>query len=279
MAQHLYLTASKVILLLIIVCACVWLLGTHKVAALSLPELYTHQCQVEGSTGNKAFNVYVPTNWQAAKFGRALCHDALKGTPYQSVTVSWQPRESITSQAILTQHFDALWIREHALSGLTPDWTHSYRTLVPLPSYPVYLFSHAPTLTLDYASLAGLRFGLLSDSKSFSGYLALMDKLNQLGVSLPADKTQFYPSRQAMVNAFIAGELDAISSAGFTPELAQWPKAQKRVLTHHAPMGNWYSRTTLTKTTECALIEAVGLYTDAITNATHQPFTMPPCTL
>ncbi|WP_052481160.1 type 2 periplasmic-binding domain-containing protein [Gilvimarinus agarilyticus] len=238
MAQHLYLTASKVILLLIIACACIWLLGTHKVAALSLPELYTHQCQVEDSTGNKAFNVYVPTNWQAAEFGQALCRRALKGTPYQSVTVSWQPRESITSQAILTQHFDAIWIREHALSGLTPDWNHSYRTLIPLPSYPVYLFSHSPGLTLDYSSLAGLRFGLLADSKSFSGYLALMDKLNQLGVSLPAEQTQFYPSRQAMIDAFIAGELDAISGADFTPELAQWPETQKRVLTHHAPMGN-----------------------------------------
>ena len=304
MAQNYYLTLSKFLILIFIALLSSRLLATHRVTALVLPTLYHYQCAVAldhtSAVSNRqldesisvqrhVFQAYVPTNWQAKQFADILCTDTLVGSEYDAVSVSWQPRESITSQDILTHKWQMMWNRDHALSGLVPNWDSFYAVLLQLPSYPIYWFSQQQNIEITPSYLAGKHIGLLADSKSLSGYLAAMSQLNQHGIEVamltnatpPAQSSvptiHLYPNRHELVQDFIHAKLDLIPDVGVEPILSAWPSDQKLLITDSAPMGNWYISQAMPLSLHCKLRAALTVYQPMLERVSQQPLSITGC--
>lgn len=232
MTQSYYSALAKFILILFIALVSFALLATHRVSSIALPALSSYQCDVASAALNvdkteqvnhlevendvtalestrlyntglkpaatgRVFKLYLPTNWQVAALANRLCRDTLVGSEFDRVFISWQPRESLTSQDILTGNWQMMWNRDHALSGLVPNWNEFYGVLLTLPSYGIYWFSQQQDIELNRGFFAGKKIGLLADNKSMSGYLAAMSQLNQYNIVFNAANTSDTGEREA----------------------------------------------------------------------------------
>lgn len=224
------LLLTKYLLLGIFTVFSIYIFSSPQIQKTELGQLYTYQCDVENSTGKSSFNLYIPTNWQANSLAQKLCNQTLKSTHYRTVTISWQPRESLSSDAIMTQKFDIMLYREHGLVGLLPNWTDFYETLLDLPDYSIYWFSHQNNITVTKSFFANKQVGLLADKHSASGYLSPMSVLNHAGITLSSQQLHLYPNREALIADFIKKKLDVIPSFGMHSALINWPQDKKRLV-------------------------------------------------
>ncbi len=214
---------------------------THQtIEPLTLKQQYTYRCNVKQPSGKKRFHIYLPTNWQVEVFAEKLCGSLLVGQPFETVTVSWQPREMLNTEQLLNDNYALILNRDYALSGLLPNWDDFYTAILSLPSYQISWFSHQHNMLLSANSLKNKRIGLLEDKRSESGYLAPMSELKQLGHGLDIAQLVFYPNRESLVNDFMAEKLDIIPSVGHHEQLRHWPISKTLPLQHVSSTLSWY---------------------------------------
>lgn len=256
MTQSYYSELAKFILILFIAMVSFALLATHRVSSIALPELSSYQCGVSSAALNvdkaepvnhlnvednvisrtftnlhntvlkpaatgRVFKLYLPTNWQVAALANRLCRHTLVGSEFASVFISWQPRESLTSQDILTGNWQMMWNRDHALSGLVPNWSEFYTVLLKLPSYGIYWFSQQQDIELNRRFFAGKKIGLLADNKSFSGYLAAMSQLNQHNIvfnSANTSTTGASEANESVVNLTPIAAMKPVNLSAIPPD-------------------------------------------------------------
>lgn len=251
-----YLHLMKALLLLLLALAGILLLAPQQLRITQLPALAQASCAVADSHGAAVFHVYMPSDWQAATLARRLCDDGLRGSAYAQVEVAWMPREELRTNALLGHHFQLLWDREHVLSGLLPDYQALYHLLKPMPDYEIDWFSHRPGLRASASAFAGQRIGLLSDSRSQSGYQLPKLQLVELGVA--DDRIHYYPNRSELLQAFLQHQLDLIP--GLPVQLPHWPADQRLLLTDRAPIGSWYLQQDVDHDLRCRLHQTLTLF-------------------
>ena len=54
----------------------------------------------------------------------------LAGQPFETVTVSWQPREMLSTEQLLSDNYALILNRDYALSGLLPNWDDFYTAIL-----------------------------------------------------------------------------------------------------------------------------------------------------
>lgn len=180
-------------------------------------------------------DILIPFHVMARPLLSALCVSPLLSTRYRDVVVHWQPRSQLTPQMIYQQRFDIMWGRDYHLAGLSPDYQHYYTDLLELPSYQIFWFSKQQ---INNEFLRTNRIGLLNDPFSRSGYQLPLQALKELAVDIE-NNVVYYPSRQAMTEALIEGEVDAISDTQYNP-LFQSDSFYQSQLAQQASVGSWY---------------------------------------
>ncbi|WP_430460551.1 hypothetical protein ACQUQU_15210 [Thalassolituus sp. LLYu03] len=262
-----YLHLMKALLLLLIASAAVALLIPHPVQLAPLPSLSGYQCRIAQAQGDAAFRVYMPVDWQAEALAEQLCQQGLKGSAYGRVEVSWAPRDTLRSGALLSHDFQLLWDREHVLSGLLPDFGRLYQVLKPMPDYEIDWFSQRPGLVASAAYFRGQRIGLLADSRSQSGYQLPRLQLAALGVD-EAD-VRYFPNRSELMGAFLQGQLDLMP--GLPVQLPDWPADQRLLLTDHAPIGSWYVAAGVAPDLHCRLLAGLAMFDRMVAQLSRHP--------
>ncbi len=225
--------SNKLIKLTLVLCVLLLLIysfSRQRVIDLPLNNLYTTQCEVRQAIGTDVFAIYMPTNIYVKELAQQLCHSVLLNSQYQTVSVSWQPRRLLSSEALIKQNYKLMLNREYAMAGLLPNWQTFYTAMLQIPSYEVYWFAHQDNFALNYAYLKDKRIGLLEDKNSESGYLAPLSALSQQGLDLASLDIHFYPNRELVINDFLANKLDVITSVAQAEAFYTWPASRKQRL-------------------------------------------------
>lgn len=227
---------------------------------VELPELHSYSCHVKQALGDDTFQIYTPTNWQATQLADELCSHTLSNTAYKNVSISWQPRDSLTPQDLIFNKFDLIWHRKTALRGLFPNWEEYYQDVLSLPNYSVHLYARSTLTDFSPGIFANKRIGLIDDKSSYSGYLILMETLMKQGVSLDDQQVVQYTNRQQMINDFLNQKIDFIPASEFHPELSHWPKNQTIPLATDVSMGQWFMPKNIDRQVNCKVKRALTLY-------------------
>ncbi len=208
-------------------------------------------CQVDVSIGDKTFRIYTPSDWQAEAMAAFFCESVLTGSDYARVELSWKPREHLTPDDLLSQHFDLLFSRPRVLNGLAPDTQSLYQETLVLPAYTIYLYGHIPIYQLSSATLYKRNIGLLDDKRSQSGFLVPEIELKKRGVVLNDSETKWFNHRADLVEAFVKNQVDFIPAIGIEPELTDWPPEQRFELKTIPSAGSWYLSRALSQALRC----------------------------
>lgn len=233
------LHSTKFLLIGIILSFIVWLLSSQQVENVELGQLNTYECKVAASQGEQDFNLYIPSNWHVFSLADELCSNTLKGSVYSKVMISWQPRDTFSSELIMKQTFNVMLYREHAMTGLLPNWQDFYQHALDLPNYHIYWFSHQDNIAITPEFFVHKQVGLLADKKSVTGYLSPLSEMSQAGINLPAQQIHLYPNREALIDDFLKEKLDLIPSSDHHVDLINWPKNKKRLLTEPYSQVGW----------------------------------------
>ncbi len=234
-----YIIITKIISLTALSLLVVYGVSRHNVAQLDIPELHIYECDVSESTGTELFNIYLPTNWNIEKYAQNLCSNALHKSKYMKVRISWQPRETITTDHIVKQQFQLLWIRKNRLQGLFSGFEDLYTPLIAMPEYEIFWFSHLDNLEINQQLFDNHTLGLLEDQKSLSGYQAPLRDINQRQITLSGDNVIYYHNRQDMVQDFISGKLDIIPGIKEMQLFPGWRQVNSIPISK-STMGNLY---------------------------------------
>ncbi|MCQ8878004.1 hypothetical protein NQT69_08350 [Pseudoalteromonas shioyasakiensis] len=280
MQYRLLLHSAKFLLIGIILSFIVWLISSQQVENLELGQLNTYECKVAASQGELDFNLYIPSNWHVFSLADELCRNTLKGSVYNKVMISWQPRDTFSSELIMKQTFNVMLYREHALTGLLPNWQDFYQHALDLPNYQLYWFSHQDNIAITPEFFAHKHVGLLADKKSATGYLSPLSEMSQAGINLPAQQIHLYPNREALIDDFLKEKLDLIPSPDHHVDLINWPKNKKHLLTEPYSQVGWL----VSKNTEQAVLPKIKksitkyqkqLFSEIIQPTVRQPESTP----
>ncbi|MCP5326690.1 MAG: hypothetical protein H7A09_10265 [Oceanospirillaceae bacterium] len=256
MSASRYLHLVKALLVLLACCICLMLLAPHRVSQLVLADFTHYQCQVNHAAGQETFNIYIPTDMLARQLADELCQHTLAGSRYRNVQISWQPRSALHTRELMQQQYQLFWNREHVLSGMLPDWQQVYYPLLKLPHYEIDWFSQHAGLQLRQGDFSAQRIGLLADTDSQSGYRLPRMQLNELQIA--ESQLQYFPTREALITAFMAGQLDIIPA--LPVQLPQWPANQRLRITDQAEMGDWYLSRSVDPALHCSLRDALQIF-------------------
>lgn len=240
MPRNFVFTILRLLIASLVLLPAMVFLSQQTIEPVVLKEQYSYSCKVKNTSGKKHFHIYMPTNWQVEEFAQTLCDTLLAKQSFETVTVSWQPREMLSTEQLLSDNYALFLNRDYALSGLLPNWDDFYTAILSLPSYQISWFSHQDNMQLSANSLKNKRIGLLEDKRSESGYLAPMSELKQFGHGLNNAQLVFYPNRESLVNDFLAEKLDIIPSVGHHGQLKRWPASKTQPLQHVSSTLSWY---------------------------------------
>ncbi|CAM3983085.1 hypothetical protein CWB85_12670 [Pseudoalteromonas sp. S1727] len=254
------LLVSKYLLTFIVFSIAILGLSKHQVKDITIGQLYVQQCDVVNAKGDQDFNVYLPVNLRVSELAKQLCEDTLKGSIYSRVSISWQPRESLTSDLIISQQFNLMMHRAHAITGLLPNWKDFYLQSISLPSYETFWFSHNKNISVTPDYFTNKRIGLLADKKSASGYLMPMSQITQAGVTLTKEQLHLYPNREVLIDDFLREKIDLMPSTMHIQQLMEWPVEKRLLITEPNAQLSWFISNNTPQNLSTALTVAVKEY-------------------
>jgi len=276
-----YLNIGKLLIFATVVASLGALVASHQVRPYQLPSLASFECMVIDSTGERGvFHAYTPSNWRVEDYGRQLCDEVLPHSGFSQARISWVPREQLRTEDIIEKEYSLIWIRHDSLKGLMHDYESFYDVLLALPTYKVYWISRFDSPTLTQSFFNNKRIGLLGDSQSQSAYQQPIRHLHENNIKINDDQLLVYPTKLALINAFLDQKLDLISVVGIGDFTAinNWPEQNKILITDQADIGNWYVDNSITGPLRCQLLQSLSLYATMIEEAASISITLPPCT-
>ncbi|NVK54827.1 MAG: hypothetical protein HWE26_04380 [Alteromonadaceae bacterium] len=183
-------------------------LTRHVASSVVLGSLNQLNCAT-GSSNKSLLHIrlYMPAKVQ--QVSRRLCASPVIAEYYSSVTVSWLPRESMSTVSLLNQDFDVLMGRAHSLNGLLPDFDNLYAPLINIDGFSVSWFSRYP---INFAELNARRIGLVNDSLSHTHYLLPLQSLKSHQIAIDTLNITYYSDIYSLYNAFEQGDIDMLST-------------------------------------------------------------------
>ncbi|MCS6211586.1 phosphate/phosphite/phosphonate ABC transporter substrate-binding protein [Shewanella baltica] len=234
--------AGIVLLLLISIFSINGLLSRHHWQAPKLQDYSRFQCQTTANANLVSFNIYMPVSRFASELALSACQSPILAEQYSQVTVSWQPRNSITPQILLDEEFDLIWSRERTMLAMLPNFYNYYQVLEHSPHYSVYWLSLKDKPMLTPAYFAGKILGIFEDTNSQTNYLLPLDSLKKAGISLPAEQFKRYSDRASLYQAFITGQVDLITYPKWLPNGQEIDENHRLLIADNLPTGTWYAR-------------------------------------
>ncbi|WP_120511600.1 hypothetical protein [Photobacterium salinisoli] len=184
--------------------------------------------------------VFTPVHQLSLPILKALCAQPAIMSHYSDVSVFWQSRSEFVPAHIYSQFYDVMWGRDYVLNGMSPSYLDYYQPLLTLPGYDVYWYATAAGFQGNNPDFEHLNVGLLDDPFSLSGYQLPMNQLNSMQIAADDRQIRFYPSRDALEQALLSGEVDVVADTSFSA-LSRSPAVQSTVLiAAQVSSGAWY---------------------------------------
>ncbi|MGL5028328.1 MAG: hypothetical protein ACRC6P_20475 [Shewanella oncorhynchi] len=234
--------ASCVLLIIVFAFGISGWLSRHHWQAPKLQDYSRFQCQTAAKTSLASFNIYMPVSRFATELALRACQSSILAEYYSQVTVSWQPRNSITPQILLNEEFGLIWSRERTMLAMLPNFYEYYQVLEHSPRYSVYWLSLKDKPILTPAYFAGKTLGIFEDTNSQTNYLLPLDSLKKAGISLPAEQFKRYTDRASLYQAFINGKVDLITSPKWMTNGKEMDENHRLLIAENLPTGTWYAR-------------------------------------
>nr|WP_319552673.1 hypothetical protein [uncultured Vibrio sp.] len=191
----------------------------------------------QAASDRDQLDILIPAHAMALPLLSKLCEDPKFNGQYSDIVVHWLPRRQVTPQTIYSQKFDVMWAREYQLSGLSPDYANYYDKLLSLSGYDVLWFANQP---IDDQFLKTHRIGLLNDTFSRSGYQIPVKQLTSLSIDVSSSQVTLYPTRKAMIEAFVQGEVDVIAGTNYSPINQSEISFHKATIASGVSAGGWF---------------------------------------
>lgn len=217
-------------------------LSHHRWQTPKLQDYSRFQCQTAANRSLANFNIYMPVSRFASELALRACQSSTLAEHYSAVTVSWQPRNTITPQILLDEEFDLIWSRERTMLAMLPNFYKYYQVLEHSPHYSVYWLSLKDKPMLTPAYFAGKTLGIFEDTNSQTNYLLPLDSLKKAGISLPAEQFKRYNDRASLYQAFITGQVDLITYPKWLPNGQEIDEHHRLLIDDNLPTGTWYAR-------------------------------------
>ncbi|MDV6250386.1 hypothetical protein [Vibrio sp. EA2] len=182
-------------------------------------------------------DVLIPAHALALPLLAKLCNNAVFSSAYSDIVAHWVPRQQVTPQIIYSQKFDVMWSREYQLAGLSPDYGNYYDKLLSLSGYDVLWYANQ---AINESFLKTHRIGLLNDTFSRSGYQLPVKQLTSLSIDVSSSQVTLYPTRKAMIEAFIQGEVDVIAGTNYSPINQSEISLHKATIASGVSAGGWF---------------------------------------
>ncbi|MEI8596467.1 hypothetical protein [Photobacterium sp. Hal280] len=192
------------------------------------------------NAGREPLRVFTPVHQLALPILKKLCSQAAIQSAYADVSVFWQARSEFVPAQIYSQFYDVMWGRDYVLNGMSPSYLDYYQPLLTLPGYDVYWYANTAGFQGNRHDFEQLEVGLLDDPFSLSGYQLPMNQLNSLQLAADSVHIAFYPSRQALAEALLAGQVDVIADTSFSALLQSSAVLSKVKIASQVSSGAWY---------------------------------------
>jgi len=184
--------------------------------------------------------VFTPVHQLSLPILKGLCAQSAILNHYSDVSVFWQSRSAFVPAHIYSQFYDVMWGRDYVLNGMSPSYLDYYRPLLTLPGYDVYWYATAAGFQGNPRDFEQLRVGLLDDPFSQSGYQLPMNQLNNMQIAADNRQIRFYPSRDALEQALLSGEVDVVADTSFSPLSRSAAVRSKVLIAAQVSSGAWY---------------------------------------
>ncbi|GAC15568.1 substrate-binding domain-containing protein [Aliiglaciecola lipolytica] len=246
------------------------ILTRQSVPDIQLSDYSAYSCQT-GTQVESSLKLHLAIPIFIKTIAETLCQSESIRQEYNSVIVSWKPRDAITAADIIDSQFSLLMGRKHTFTGLVPTFETSYKPLEPkvnFTEYPVYWFSRAPFAQNSYSQLVGKRIGIINDKVSHTHYLLPLTALAEANVHLDQVELHYYDNAYKLYDAFKNEQIDLISSgAWFEHELAG--HVYKSLITADANIGDIFVSNQLSKLQQCEIYRAIQPFIQFINQLTQ----------
>ncbi|QQD18628.1 hypothetical protein I6N98_01775 [Spongiibacter nanhainus] len=242
------------------VLASLWLTNQHF-EPIKLGHYDSYRCATGGDGTLPTFKVLTLTSQLAIELADRLCDSDIVGRHYQAVDISWHPRAFLRAEHLVEGRYQLFWNRRHIVEGLTPDAHTYYLPIIDSPRYSLHWVSLNSPPQLTQAYLADKVVGFSQDQQSLSFYLRPMAALTAAGIELAPQQKRFYPGFKGILKAFLAGEVDIISSTGGGLEGLTETELHFTLMDDDVPSGSWFlQRSHYSPELACELSEALQLF-------------------
>ncbi|MBV7261061.1 hypothetical protein KCG43_03360 [Photobacterium sp. WH24] len=193
------------------------------------------------TSATEPLRVFTPVHQLALPILKKLCSQPAIQSAYAGVSVFWQSRSEFVPAQIYSQFYDVMWGRDYVLNGMSPSYLDYYQPVLILPSYDVYWYARSADFRGTKDDFTQLTLGLLDDPFSLSGYQLPMNQLNSLQLAADSVHIAFYPSRQALAEALLAGQVDVVADTSFSTLSQSSAVLSKVMIASQVYSGAWYA--------------------------------------
>ena len=250
-------------------------LSKTQIHTVELGDYRSYQCSTGNTQGKSSFRVLTLFFSYATELADALCNNDVIQQSFSSVEILWRPRAFLGAKQILDEDFELFWNRYHVVSGLVPEFSNFYTTLLDTPTYKLFWLSKGspPNINTDY--LKDKTIGFSHDPQSQTHYLQPMSALRQAGINLNAKQQKFYTDPSAIYNAFYNNEVDIISAPLSQAKSKNGETIYSTLIDSEVPSGAWFLKNELLQLSnieqlKCAVINSLSVYTPLF-NSIHSP--------
>tara|TARA_R110000751_G_scaffold116604_2_gene216575 strand:+ start:367579 stop:368358 length:780 start_codon:yes stop_codon:yes gene_type:complete len=240
----------------------------QNLASVELGDYYHYRCEIETRIAPDLprFRFLAVTSLYATTIAEFLCDSPIMAQFYSGVTISWKPRWLLSPNEVINENYDLIWSREKALSGLVPSFKQYYQLLMALDNYKVFWFSKGASPILNQSYFENKRVGILSDRLSQTHHLLPIISLKDANIQLNSKQLIIFDDARSLYRAFAKGEIDLITGGDWLRRQIDAPLTSL-LISDQVNAASLYIRKQHPIESECALIQAMSLYKQTLTEA------------
>lgn len=245
------------------------LLSRQHVKPIQFGDYFTYSCHT-GSEAEDTLTLHLIAPMFIHEISHNLCQSQAIAQRYGAVTLSWKPRELITTAELLDTEYATLMGRRHSYEGLVPNFEQLYKPMTPeihFTDYRVYWYSRTPVSHFDKAFFSNAKIGVINDKYSHTHYLLPLTALAQAGVNLEQIELHYYNDAFELYEAFKRSEIDLMSTGSWFEEQYDG-KVYRYLLTSDASVGQVYVPQGMSQVVQCEIFYAFTPIVNYLTQLT-----------